>query len=330
MKIKQVFYGIAVASLFASCAIDKENEIAKNESGELEYVVEQFADIRVMRYQIPGFDELSLKEKQLVYYLTQAGLAGRDIIWDQNYRHNLKIRKTLERINHRFRGDKKTEDWKAFRTYFKRVWFSNGIHHHYSNDKIKPAFSKAYFQELLQETRTKLSSEVVDVIFDDTDAKKVNKKAGVDNVLASAVNFYGADITSKDVVDFYEPLAEEKNITLKSDLEITHYHGDKDLLFQAFANILDNAIKFTPVGGHITVTLGKNAGRISVVVQDSGSGIADGDIDKIFGRFYRAEQSRNLPGAGLGLSLVSAVIHLHAGQVMARNIKNGFQIITIL
>lgn len=146
----------------------------------------------------------------------------------------------------------------------------------------------------------------------------------------SRFNALSLDHVLKDVVDFYEPLAEEKNITLKPDLEITHYHGDKDLLFQAFANILDNAIKFTPIGGHITITLGKNAGRISVAIQDSGQGIIDGDSDKIFGRFYRAEASRNLPGAGLGLSLVSAVIHLHGGQVTAQNVKDGFQIITIL
>ncbi len=205
MKLKHVFYSVAVAGLLTSCVVDKKEDkqpekITKN---EFNYVVEQFADVRVMRYQIPGFDELTLKEKKLVYYLTQAGLAGRDIMWDQNYRHNLEIRATLENINNNYRGDRDSKAFKDFKTYLKRVWFSNGIHHHYSNDKIKPEFQKEYLEGLLKDTNTTLSAAALDVIFNDKDAKKVNKKAGVDNVLASAVNFYGADVTSKEVADFY-------------------------------------------------------------------------------------------------------------------------------
>lgn len=107
-----------------------------------EYVVDQFADLRILRYQVPGFDDLSLKEKKLVYYLTQAGLSGRDIMWDQNYRHNLRIREVLEHIYTNFEGDRTTEDWLAFELYLKRVWFSNGIHHHYSNDKLEAGFPR--------------------------------------------------------------------------------------------------------------------------------------------------------------------------------------------
>lgn len=196
---------LAAAGVLTSCGVDakKEPKVVEKKAKEFEYVVEQFADIKVLRYQIPGFDELTLKEKKLVYYLTQAGLSGRDIMWDQNYRHNLEIRAALENINNNFKGDKESEDFKAFTTYLKRVWFSNGIHHHYSNDKLKPTFSKEYLETLLKETNTELSTEALEVIFNDKDAKKVNKKAGVDNVLASAVNFYGAGITSKDVEDFY-------------------------------------------------------------------------------------------------------------------------------
>lgn len=205
MKLKHVFYSVAVAGLLTSCAVEKKEEKQPEEitKTEFNYVVEQFADVRVMRYQIPGFDELTLKEKKLVYYLTQAGLAGRDIMWDQNYRHNLEIRAALENINNTYKGGRDSKEFKDFKTYLKRVWFSNGIHHHYSNDKIKPAFSKEYIQGLLKETNTTLSTEALAVIFNDKDAKKVNKKAGVDNVLASAVNFYGEDITSKEVADFY-------------------------------------------------------------------------------------------------------------------------------
>ena len=171
---------------------------------EFEYVVDQFADLRVLRYQVPGFEELSLKEKKLVYYLTQAGLAGRDIIWDQNYRHNLQIREALENIYNSFSGDKSTYDWNEFEVYLKRVWFSNGIHHHYSNDKIKPGFSKEYLNYLLAETNTELKGEPFEVIFNEVDSKKVNKKKGVDNVASSAVNFYARDITDADVDAFYK------------------------------------------------------------------------------------------------------------------------------
>ncbi|MCD8399032.1 dihydrofolate reductase [Tenacibaculum finnmarkense] len=214
MKIKQILCTAAAVSVLVSCGLDTKKEAKQAVSKEVNkevsdvlkfnYEVEQFADIKVLRYQIPGFEALTLKEKKLVYYLTQAGLAGRDIMWDQNYRHNLEIRKALEHINTNFSGDKNSEDFKKFTTYLKRVWFSNGIHHHYSNDKIKPDFSKEYLADLLKQTKANLSEEALEVIFNDKDAKKVNKKAGVDNVLASAINFYGADITSKEVEAFYK------------------------------------------------------------------------------------------------------------------------------
>ena len=168
-----------------------------------DYVVDQFADLRILRYQIPGFESLGLKEKQLVYYLTQAGLAGRDIMWDQNYRHNLEIRDALEHIYATYSGDKSAEDWLNFEIYLKRIWFSNGIHHHYSNDKIKPGFEPAYLTYLMKETDTDLVGEAFEVIFNDKDSKKVNKKKGVDNVLASAINFYDPTITSAEVEAFY-------------------------------------------------------------------------------------------------------------------------------
>ncbi len=177
--------------------------VASTVEEPFQYVVDQFADLRVLRYQVPGFEELSTDKKKLVYYLTQAGLAGRDIIWDQNYRHNLKIRKALEEIYTGFEGDKTTDDWKAFETYLKRVWFSNGIHHHYSNDKIAPGFSPDYLNYLLSETGADLSGEPFEVIFNDQDDKKVNKKKGVDNVAASAVNFYDPGITSEEVEAYY-------------------------------------------------------------------------------------------------------------------------------
>ena len=199
MKLKQIIYLFLISGILFSCANDGQKETKFN------HLVEQFADIKVLRYKVPGFEELSLKEKSLVYYLTQAGLAGRDIMWDQNYKHNLKIRAALENINTNYTGDKESEDFKAFKVYLKRVWFSNGIHHHYSNDKIKPDFTREYFEtDLLKKSNTELSEEIIAVLFNDIDSKKVNKKEGVDNILSSAINFYGSDITDKDVTDFYK------------------------------------------------------------------------------------------------------------------------------
>ncbi|GAB4159813.1 MAG: dihydrofolate reductase [Winogradskyella sp.] len=190
-----------------SCKDDSKEPVTEEntekQAEKFDYNVEQFADIKILRYQIPGWENLSLKEQKLVYYLTEAGLAGRDIMWDQNYRHNLKIRKALENVYTNYAGDKNSEDWKAFEIYLKRVWFSNGIHHHYSNDKLKPEFSSGYLKELLEATNTTLAGEAFDVIFNDKDSKKVNQAKGVDNVALSAVNFYGPNVTNADVEQFY-------------------------------------------------------------------------------------------------------------------------------
>ncbi len=206
MKLKSIFGFLLLALIMVSCKDDdkkKDESVAKTET-EFDYNVEQFADIKILRYQVPGWENLSLKEQKLVYYLTQAGLAGRDIMWDQNYRHNLKIRRALENVYSNYSGDKNSENWQAFETYLKRVWFSNGIHHHYSNDKLKPEFSKDYLNELFLATDTKLDGEAFDVIFNDKDSKKVNQAKGVDNVAKSAVNFYGPNVTNEDVVNFYK------------------------------------------------------------------------------------------------------------------------------
>lgn len=181
----------------------KTEQTTKASDAEFHYTVDEFADIKILRYQIPGWDELSLKKQKLVYYLTQAGLEGRDIIWDQNYKHNLKIRKALENIYANYEGDKSSDDWKNFETYLKRVWFSNGIHHHYSNDKIKPEFDQTYLKELLSTTNTELEGEAFEVIFNDKDNKKVNLDKSKGLVKGSAVNFYGENVTAEDVDSFY-------------------------------------------------------------------------------------------------------------------------------
>lgn len=196
------------ATLMVSCG-DKEvktetTEVVEESDSNFVWKADQFADINVLRYRINGWNKLSLQQKKLAYYLTQAGYAGRDIIWDQNYRHNLKIRRALENIVQNYAGDKEAADWKNFMIYTKRIWFANGIHHHYSNDKFKPEFSKEYFTTLMNETKTELSPEVVEVIFNpELDAKKVSLDTKKDLLLSSATNFYDADITEKEAQAFY-------------------------------------------------------------------------------------------------------------------------------
>ena len=205
MGVKNVLAGLLLSVLIVTACKEeqKKEPLVVGKSTDFEYVVDQFADIRILRYRVPGFEELTTKEKALVYYLTQAGLAGRDIIWDQNYRHNLKIREALEKVYISFDGDKATDNWKAFEVYLKRVWFSNGIHHHYSNDKIEPTFPEKYLTYLLAETDTELDPEASEVIFNAKDNKKVNKKKGVDNIASSSVNFYDPTLTDAEVEAFY-------------------------------------------------------------------------------------------------------------------------------
>ena len=181
---------------------------------DFQYMAESFADIKILRYQIPGFEQLTLDQKKLVYYLVQAGLSGRDIIWDQNYRYNLTIRKALENIVTNYSGDQNSEDWKNFMVYTKRVWFANGIHHHYGMDKFIPNFSRTYFESLLEATGTTLDAAVVDVLFDPAlDAKKVNLDESKGLLLGSAVNFYDPDVTAAEVEAYYNQVIDKMDET---------------------------------------------------------------------------------------------------------------------
>ena len=204
MKLIKQYYLVFVLALAFSCQPHQQNEQAASQDQDFKYLSEQFAELKIIRYKIPGFDHLTLKQKELVYYLTQAGLEGRDIMWDQNYRYNLQIRKALENIVRNYEGDKESDNWKNFMVYVKRIWFSNGIHHHYSSSKIMPEFPKEYLQELLTSTNTELDAEIVDILFDPVkDAKKVNLDPAKGLLLGSAINFYDPDITAKEVEDYY-------------------------------------------------------------------------------------------------------------------------------
>lgn len=205
--MKQHFYLLLLAAgLLISCG-DKVNESDPStiaDQDDFQYKVEEFADIQVLRYRVAGWENLTVKEQKLVYYLVEAGLAGRDITWDQNYRHNLKIRQALETIYKDYQGDRNSADWQAFETYLKRVWFANGIHHHYSSDKFKPGFSQEYFDQLLAQSGASLEGEAYEVIFNDQDVKRVNLDASIGLVEGSAVNYYGEGITQADVQAFYQ------------------------------------------------------------------------------------------------------------------------------
>ena len=196
------------------------------------YLTEQFADAKILRYQVPGFESLSLKQKKLIYYLSQAALCGRDITYDQNYKSNLLIRKTLEAIYQDFNGDRNSEEYKKFVVYLKRVWFCNGIHHHYSTDKFLPEFTRDYFSVLIKGTKRELLpmlpgqtpekflSEMIPLIFSpDIAPKRVSLDPKGDLVMNSASNFYEG-LTQQEVEDFYTAMKKEAKIN-KTDTNIS-------------------------------------------------------------------------------------------------------------
>jgi dipeptidyl-peptidase-3 len=193
--------------------VNKEEQLTHEEGG-FKYTADRFADLRVIRYRVPGFEELSLKEKELLYYLYEAALSGRDIMYDQNYQHNLQLRKVFESIvknEAQFAGD---AEYDKLLVYIKRFWFSNGIHHHYSNAKFEADFSKAFFEKAFDsvqnlplkegESKEQLKEKLMEVIFNPKVApKKVNLDPEQDLVQASAVNFYSDDLNQEEVEAYY-------------------------------------------------------------------------------------------------------------------------------
>lgn len=186
------------------------------------YIVDQFADLQILRYQVPGFENLSLRQKQLLYHLSEAALMGRDILFDQNGRYNLVIRRTLEAVYQYGTVDKSSVDYQAFEVYLKRVWFANGIHHHYGEDKFMPGFSEAFFEAAVRsvdasllplradETVDALLSRLKPVIFDPTVMPKRTVQSGdTDWIQASANNYYGEDVTQAEVEAFYGKMKAE-------------------------------------------------------------------------------------------------------------------------
>jgi dipeptidyl-peptidase-3 len=214
MKTIRTILIMSTAIAAFSCT-NNAKESNNEKKDDFKYLTEQFADAKILRYQVPGFDSLSLKQKKLIYYLSQAALCGRDITYDQNYKSNLLIRKTLEAIYNDFGGDRNTEDYKNFVIYLKRVWFCNGIHHHYSTDKFMPEFTPDYFATLVKGTKqeslplaprqtvAQFVTELTPLIFSPVIApKRVSLDPSSDLVVASASNFYEG-ISQKEVETFY-------------------------------------------------------------------------------------------------------------------------------
>lgn len=213
---------VTALSLLTACG---GNPKTTAEAEKFDYTVEQFADLQILRYRVPGFEDLSLKQKELVYYLTEAALQGRDILFDQNGKYNLTIRRMLEAVYTGYKGDKNTPDFKAMEVYLKRVWFSNGIHHHYGSEKFVPGFTPEFFRQAVQsvnaatlplaegQTVEQLCEEVFPVIFDPTVMpKRVNQAAGEDLVLTSACNYYDG-VTQQEAEDFYNALKNPQDET---------------------------------------------------------------------------------------------------------------------
>lgn len=255
-----------------------EDSTAVTEADGFEYLAEQFADLKIIRYRIPGWDKLSAKQKELVYYLYEAGLSGRDMIWDQNYRHNLEIRKALETIMANYSGDKASDDWKNFEVYAKRVFFSNGIHHHYSMAKIPAEFSTEYLDQLLSETGAVLSDEAKKAILDpEFDNKKVNLDPSKGLLKGSAVNLYAPDVTEAEVDAFYAAMVD------KEDKEPISYGLNSRMEKDADGNLMENVYKsgglYGPAIDKVVYWLEKAAG----VAENQ----AQGDALKLLIEYYK-------------------------------------------
>ena len=207
--MKLILKMITIASL-AAAAVSCSDKAAKN---DFRYLVDEFADLKIMRYQVPGWEELTLQQKEYIYHLAEAAKYGRDIIWMQNCKYNLEIRKVLENILENYEGDRTCEEYKNFETYAKRVFFSNGIHHHYAEDKFFPECSQEYFQTLMTAVGDEAKcAELLPVIYDPAIFPARKDMHAEDIVAASAVNFYEG-VTRAEVEALYAAMMDPKDKT---------------------------------------------------------------------------------------------------------------------
>ena len=264
------------AALLSACSgnVQKQEEVAND---DFTYQVEKFADLEILRYQVPGFEELSLQQRTLLYYLSQAALEGRDILFDQNCKYNLQIRRTLEAIYENYEGDRNDEQFKALELYLKRVWFSNGIHHHYAEDKFKPGFSPDFFAQCVSAVKPdalplkegqsvqQLIAELTPVIQDSTIMSKRTVQSGDgDLILASANNYYDG-VTQAEVEAFYAAMKDPKD--------------EKPVMYGLNSRLVkENGVvkeKVWKVGGLYTEALERIVGWL-----EKAAGVAENDAQK--------------------------------------------------
>lgn len=284
-KIATITLMAALVTGISSCRQKAE------ESQPFNWVADRFDDIRVLKYQVPGFDSLTLREKQLIYYLNQATLCGRDILYDQNGRYNLRIRRTLEAIHENYTGDRGTDDFKKFEKYLKKVWFANGIHHHYSTDKFHPEFTEAYFDELIAGTPAEsfpadfgsvagVVAEIKPVIFDPAVMpKRVNLAEGQDLVVTSACNYYSG-VTQKEVEDYYAARMDPNDKTPIS------YGLNSQLVKQPDGQIVERVWK---IGGMYSAAIEKIVHWL-----DKAAGVAEGRQKEAIGALIAYYKSGDL------------------------------------
>ena len=217
---KFLFTAFMITLMNTSC---QTRETAGPAETFFEYEVDRFEDIRVLRYKVPGFEQLTLQQKQFIYYLSEAALCGRDILWDQNFKYNMLIRKSIEAIILSYEGERENELFEAFETYAKRVFFANGIHHHYSNEKFKPGFTPGYLEELIAKSDPEalpdynslnpgeLAAFLIPILFDENLYYwRADQRAGIDMVASSANNFY-EDVTQAEVEEYYASIINQED-----------------------------------------------------------------------------------------------------------------------
>ena len=226
--MKKIIYMLTSLFLLGACNQGNQTGSTPVDDGidsTFEYKVDRFADIEILRYPVPGFNSLSLQQKELIYYLSQAALEGRDILWDQHNRYNLTIRRVCEGVYENYMGNKSSDDWKQFETYLKQIWMANGIHHHYSEDKIMPQFTQDYFVTVVKSVdpgrmpfrdgmaADETLNEILPVMFDPAVMpKRMSQTPGSDIVATSAVNFYEG-VTQQEVEAFYNAMKDPANET---------------------------------------------------------------------------------------------------------------------
>lgn len=212
---KLLLPSLLVLLVFFSCK--QEEKQKENSSIEFDFIADRFADIQVLRYQVPGFDQLSLKQKELAYYLYEAGLSGRDIFYDQKYKNGLLIRKTLEAVLNSYEGDKNSNDWKQFEEYCNRFFFANGIHHHYSSDKMFPSCSQEYFTQLIEKSDpamiplegmsiNEFTGNIIPIIYDPTIAPKTVDLSDTNDVIKSSSNNFYSNVAQAEAEKYYGDL----------------------------------------------------------------------------------------------------------------------------